>query len=154
MLSSKDFEKIALPMCYLGDFPVDQLPLQTGHKRPWCLISNTDTHTEPGTHWMAICAPPNQNEMLFIDPLALFLHKILPDLRAWMGAFPGRVITIPFPVQPLTSTWCGAYCAFILHHLPKFNYDLHHLIHETFSMDDLSYNDNFVMLWWKSMSIK
>ena len=35
----------------------DKLPDLTREIRPWCLILNTDSKDQPGTHWLALYAP-------------------------------------------------------------------------------------------------
>lgn len=149
MLSSTDFRRVKLPMCYLGDFPCDQLPPITAHSPPWCLIVNSDKRGESGTHWMCVCRPPQSpHVLLFMDPLALSLHKLLPNLREWLTD-QHKVVVLPYPIQPMHSVWCGAYCAFLLYHLPKHSYNLLHLVQIYFSSDDLAYNDDFIKHWWK-----
>ena len=42
---------------WLGVFACDELPDLTREIRPWCLILNTDSKDQPGTHWLALNAP-------------------------------------------------------------------------------------------------
>ena len=41
---------------WLGVFARDELPDLTREIRPWCLIFNTDSKNQPGTHWLALYA--------------------------------------------------------------------------------------------------
>jgi len=87
-----------------------------------------------------------------MDPLALSLHKLLQPLRVWLEG-ERLVATLPYAIQPTQSVWCGAYCVFLLHHLPKHGYNLNHIVHTYFSSDDLMYNDHFIKQWWKSFFV-
>ena len=42
---------------WLGVFARDEMPDLIREIRPWCLIFNTDTKDQPGTHWLALYAP-------------------------------------------------------------------------------------------------
>ena len=42
--------------CWLGVFARDELPELSCVIRPWCLILNTDSKDQPGTHWLALYA--------------------------------------------------------------------------------------------------
>lgn len=134
--------------CYNGTFAINELPPEEKISRPSCLISNTDVASLPGTHWMGICFPPQKHLIYFIDPYDLPLHKILPHLYNWLKKFSSQIISLPFAIQPLQSKLCGAYCAFILYHLPSFNYELNSLIFHYFNRDELEQNDLLISKWW------
>lgn len=133
---------------YQGTYALDQLP-QNRLMRPSSLICNTDVASLPGTHWMALCLPPQHHLIYFIEPYDLALHKLLPPLYEWMKQYPSQIITLPYTLQPLESRLCGAYCAFILTHLPKFHYNLNALVYQHFSSYDLNANDKKVACWWE-----
>ena len=42
---------------WLGVFARDELPELSREIRPWCLILNTDSKDQPGTHWLGLYAP-------------------------------------------------------------------------------------------------
>ena len=50
---------------WLGVFARDELPDLTREIRPWCLILNTHSKDQPGTHWLALYAPSASSIELF-----------------------------------------------------------------------------------------
>lgn len=149
MISTIELDRLMTKLLstYKGAFAIDQLPANV-LSRPSCFISNTDVAALPGSHWMAICLPPEKHLLYFIDPYDLPLHKMLPHLRKWLKQHPFQIITLPYAIQPLHSTLCGAYCAFILYHLPLFNYNLNKVILYYFNHYDLGQNESIVASWW------
>ena len=148
MLSSLDLQRGVLLPSYLGDFPIDQLPHPPPAPAGYSFIANTDDSTQQGSHWFAVARPPGPHSalLLLLDPFAIPLHRILPPLRHWIGS--KTVKTLPFAIQPLTSDMCGAFCVFLLAHLPIFNYDVDRLAHTLFSEENLPANQNRVSTWW------
>ena len=136
---------------YLGDFPINQLPNLPSSSSTYCFISNTDPSWERGTHWFAIVQPPNNASLLLmLDPLGIPLHRILQPLRSWIGL--RKVKTIPYRIQPLASTSCGAYCVYLLEKLPLYNYDIDKLVTTHFDENDMHANHNKIYTWWMNHS--
>lgn len=133
-----------LPHSYAGCWSIDTIPA----RKSGCFILNTDNSEERGSHWLAICFPPNaaQQYALFIDPLGWPHHLLNRRLRAYFTSIPVKVM--PFSIQALTSECCGQFCAFILSHLPLYDYNLDWLIETTFSSSNLRGNDSIVKSWW------
>lgn len=149
MISTPELDAVlsACVSCYQGTFAIDELP--TGKlSRPSCFICNTDASYLPGTHWMAVCLPPQQHLLYFIDPYDLPLHRLLSPLNKWMKQYECQVQTLPFSIQPLRSILCGAYCAFLLAHLQQWRYDLVNLTDHMFHPYDLQQNDALMREWW------
>ncbi len=151
MLSSIDLAGI-LPRnrvpCYLGDFPIDKLPPRNSLRPPCCFIVNTDPHDKPGMHWIALCIPPGtRSSIIYMDPLACQLHRLLSPLVSLLAGY-SQVTTMPYAIQPVNSFRCGAFCAFLLVHLPLYNYALHSLVRHYFSANDLPHNEAVISRWW------
>ena len=148
MLTSHDLRRgVIRPkgVNYLGDYPIDRLPKVGGGQ--FAFIANTAPSWESGTHWFAVVQPPSlASPLLILDPLGLPLDSILPPLRWWIGR--RRVVTLPFPIQPLNGTSCGAFCLYLLEKLPLYNYDINRLVFGEFSEDDTYANHNKVFKWW------
>ena len=148
LLSSLDLQRGVLLPSYLGDFPIDQLPRPPPAPAGYSFIANTDDSSRSGSHWFAVARPPGPHSalLLLLDPFAIPLHRILAPLRQWIGD--ATVKTLPFAIQPLTSDKCGAFCVFLLAHLPLFNYDVDRMTRTLFSEENLQANQNRVFSWW------
>ena len=148
MLSSSDFTKLKeCNPCFLGVYPQNKLPITHHCVRPWCLIINSDTHTLPGKHWIAVYAPPHVNSVLFVDPLNLPVNRY-SYIKNWLGQCFSHIIVLPYSIQPTYSIWCGAYCMYILKQLPLHNYDLYHVVKKYFLSNDLNLNDVMISNWY------
>ncbi len=116
---------------FLGVFPRDEVPKVTSY--PTCLIANTDTSEEPGTHWIAISyISPYETE--FFDSAALppeFYGFTLPYVN-----------TSTYRIQSLTSNVCGQFCLFYIFYRSH-GYSLSSII-SMFSSSDHMWNDSQV----------
>ena len=150
MLSSDDFTKLCTyNLCFMGVYPQDRLPNVKHATRPWCLVINSDTHTLPGKHWIAVYAPPHGCGIYFIDPLTLPMNKYSYILN-WLSH--NYIVTLPYRIQPLNSIWCGAYCMYILKQLPNHNHNLFHVIEKYFVANDLKVNDIMISNWFNKFA--
>ena len=143
---------------YLGDFPLDQIPSiesilsSNTTTTTTSFIVNTDKSTESGTHWFAMVVQQSRDgdySSMFIEPMGLddLLIEALSPLKYWCKT--ARVTQyLPYAIQPLNSTLCGAYCALILSRLPLYNYNLNQLTCVEFSRDLLTLNEARVASWW------
>ena len=141
---SKDF-----PNSFLGVFSIDNFPQHVN--LPWySYIVNTDPSYRQGMHWMAVCKPPDTSNILFLEPLALLLHKILNSGKLFnspaMDAL--KIKTLPFAIQSFQSRACGQFCAYMLCHLPSYYYNLDRMICLEFDDVDLKFNENKVVNWF------
>ena len=160
---------------YLGDFPLDKIPpvdkvfslvVKEGLLSKYIIsfIVNCDVEGEPGSHWLAIVVFHNGSgdgggEVIFIEPMGLdrLLLTLLNPLNQWIRKALSygdgmKFTTLPFPIQPLHSTLCGAYCAYILSHLHLYNFQLNTLIAREFLEENLSENDHRISNWWYKRS--
>ena len=115
-----------------GVFPSDKLPVIKTY--PAGLISNTDPHDLPGTHWVAMYFPsPGISE--FFDS-----YGFPPEVYG-MEDYILRNVTMynDLPLQGLTSDVCGDYCLFYLLHRAR-NKDLN-TIASKFRIHDSQWND-------------
>lgn len=143
---------------YLGDYPLDQIPsiesILSTTATNTSFIVNTDKSTEPGSHWFAVVVQQQQQNgggynSILIEPMGLdnLLIEALTPLKHWCKT--ARVTQyLPYAIQPLNSTLCGAYCALILSRLPLYNYNLNQLTCAEFSRDYLTLNESRVASWW------
>ncbi len=136
-----------LPNTYLGTFPLNKLPANASP--PFCFIVNTDNDYRDGTHWMAVHIL-NCNKAIFIEPLGMPLHllRFSTPLNTFLTGHSLYTETLPFQVQPSYSQACGQFCAYILYHLPMYDYSLTKLAQREFLADDLDFNVNQVTKWF------
>ena len=57
---------------FKGVFASDQLPTRHSVAIRWTVIVNTDIHTEPGTHWLAVYVDSRSQTGYFFDSYGLF----------------------------------------------------------------------------------
>ena len=103
---------------WLKVFARDELHDVTRKIRTWCLILNTDSKNQPGTHWLALYAPlsggieqfdsfgysPSMYSLDFLDPLHL-----------------------SFSLQSPSTSVCGHYCIVYIY-LRSHNYSLSDIV--------------------------
>ena len=151
VLYTDELSSLKLGAGYKGAFALDRVPL-IYEETPYSFIFNSDPSIFPGEHWLAICIPPAAKpSSIFIDPLALPLKMYSSSIKQYLcniGTCP--IISMPFPIQdPFKSSACGQFCAYILDHLDKYNYNLYHLVNSVFSETDFLYNDSIVRSWFR-----
>ena len=99
-----------------GVFPSDKLPVIKTY--PAGLISNTDLHDLPGTHWVAMYFASRGISGFF------YSYGFLPEVYG-MEDYILRNVTMynDLPLQGITSDVCDDYCLFYLLHRAR-NKDL------------------------------
>lgn len=140
---------IILGKSFLGVFSIDNFPQKINRENA-SFIVNSDPSYNSGEHWMAICIPSNRCAcVIFIEPFGLPLHKVMHGAVLDKFFASRKIHTLPFQLQPLTSQTCGHFCAFILAHLPIYNYDLNRLVEREFLEGERKHNDTKVQKWWQ-----
>lgn len=93
-------------------FPADQIP-RTWMK-PTAFVFNTDKHTKPGMHWVAIYVDCN-NEGYYFDSYGIppFVPDHINRLRKNCKHFRWNVKQL----QSETSDVCGQFCLMFLHYM-------------------------------------
>jgi hypothetical protein len=93
---------------FRGVFARDQLvPL----KKPFAVVVNTDSGSEPGEHWVAIYAPAS-GHCEYFDPMGW--PPAHPQLLRYLNQLTPKFVYCCQPVQGIGSDKCGHYCiAFI-----------------------------------------
>ncbi len=122
-----------------GVYPSDKLPIPQGY--PFSFIANTDVHTKPGTHWLAIYFDENGNTEFFDS----YARK--PDnhfIVKYLKRYGLNVTCTPHRVQAPFSSVCGQYCIYYLWHRLR-GYTMEEIL-KNFS-EDLQNNDKFVTAW-------
>ncbi len=124
---------------YVGAYSLDNMPSVVNGS----FIVNADTSKFSGSLWIAICIPPYSMYSIFIDPLGLPMSLLYPTISKYLtGTY---IQQMPYPVQDMiNSSACGQFCAYILHKLPKYRYNLLLLVENEFSDTDLKLNNNKV----------
>ena len=89
---------------FLGVFPRDKIPTLTPHS---LAVANTDTHNQPGTHWIAIFTE-SDGDIEFFDS-----YGLPPSTYHFSQTFTSYNTTT---LQSLTSTTCGHHCIYYLFH--------------------------------------
>ena len=151
MLTTEDLEHRNIRprgVGFLGCFPIDDLPTPPRDSL-FSFIGNTDAANERGEHWFAIIQPDpsiHHRRLLLFDPFALPLHRLVEPLRSWIGS--DLVYTSPYPIQPIWSTSCGAFCVFVLEKLPAYDFNLERLVRGEFDEDNALQNHQKILSWW------
>jgi hypothetical protein len=99
-------DKACDPM-FLGVFACDRLPRVLPHNEPTLMICNTDPHTQPGKHWIAVYFDNSYGE--YFDsfgrqPEKPFLQYLNSHCRNW--------IFNETKLQSIISAFCGHYCVY------------------------------------------
>ena len=94
-------------LSFLGVFPSDLLP-QHFIARSGTVIVNTDSHTESGSHWLAVHFQPRSHSSYYFDSYALppYIPSIQSFLRRNSSVWDYNTVQLQGP----TSTVCGKYC--------------------------------------------
>jgi hypothetical protein len=91
---------------FLGVYPSDLLPHTI--TQPGTIILNTDPHTDPGSHWLAINSQPKSYSSYYFDSYGMAPY--VPAVQAFLKR---TCIVSEYnakQLQGLTSTVCGKYC--------------------------------------------
>lgn len=99
---------------FLGVFPRDMIPKQSGDS---CLIANTDTSKEEGTHWVAMFKQDNICEFFDSYGRKPFKNKFLSINSSYNSV----------KLQSNYSTVCGEYCIYYLYHRSR-DYGLREIV--------------------------
>ena len=123
---------------FLGVFPSDIHCLPIIKKYPSCLISNTDDHNLPGTHWIAMYFK-NKNYVEYFDSYG---NKpfILSHMK-YMEKYASNIKYNDKIVQGQFSTTCAGHCIYYIH-LKCNNYSLNDIM-KIYS-DNYHFNDAFI----------
>ena len=91
---------------FIGTFTADQCPKVPTPNT--CFVSNTDPHTLPGQHWIAMYVKRDGNVYYFdpygIPPINIYHSKFLSKSSDGHGGLNKK------QVQGLYSTTCGGHC--------------------------------------------
>lgn len=129
-----------------GVYPADRVPWSWA--RPCAIIVNTDNHTQPGTHWVAIYLGSNGRGIYF-DSFGMppFDKRIAQRLRRNCRIYEYNEKRI----QDISSNVCGQYCIVVLHWL--FNNKSLRAFHKLFS-SDTKRNDRIIIKMFKNITQK
>lgn len=96
----------------VGVFPADQIPRVW--PKPIAIIVNTDDHTKPGMHWVAVHVNKSGNALYF-DSFGMppFVPAHINRLRKNCKQFRWNTIRL----QDTSSDVCGQYCIMFLHYM-------------------------------------
>lgn len=91
---------------FIGTFASDRCPKKVTPNT--CFVSNTDPHTLPGRHWIAIYVKRDGNMYYFdpygIPPISVYHRRFLSKSTDAHGTYNRK------QVQGLYSRTCGAHC--------------------------------------------
>ncbi len=88
---------------FLGVFPRDMVP---SHRGDGCLIANTDTSSEKGTHWVAMYRDKSLGE--YFDS-----YGVVPFANKFLGK---NFLHNKTVLQSPYSDVCGHYCLYFLYY--------------------------------------
>lgn len=103
-----------IPAQTKGVFPADRIPNRWS--RPAAIVANTDDHTKPGTHWVALYVDSKGHGVFFDSygnpPLVAQHHN---RLRRNSNSYEWNTRGL----QSLKSRVCGEYCLMFLDHMSR-----------------------------------
>jgi hypothetical protein len=91
---------------FMGAFPSDLLPHSI--TMPTTVIVNTDNHTEPGAHWLAIRLEHRCSTAFYFDSYGL--APDIPDIQSFLRRNCRVMNYNTTQLQDPLSTVCGKYC--------------------------------------------
>lgn len=95
---------------YLGVYARDLIPLYSLSRFPCAYVSNTDTHSYPGTHWVAF---------FHESPTVLeFYDSYGRHPKTYGFLIPDTIPTSEYsttPIQSLYASTCGEHCIYYLY---------------------------------------
>ena len=92
-------------------FPSELLPLSRLVQKPYTLIVNVDSHTEGGSHWLAMCLKPRSFSVYYFDS-----YGIVPHVRSIQVYLKHNCTIWEYNERQLlcmTSDVCGQYCCLL-----------------------------------------
>lgn len=133
-----------MPAQTRGVFPADRIPSRWS--RPTAIVANTDDHTQPGTHWVAIYVD-NNGHGIFFDSYGLppLVNKHHNRLRRNTTTYQWNTK----PLQSIKSRVCGEYCIMFLDYMSR-GYSLAAFC-RLFSVNKLN-NDKIVRRYYKKLN--
>lgn len=97
---------------FLGVFASDRLPTSLRMDRPTLLVCNTDTHDQPGEHWIALYVEDSSYGEYFDS----FGRTPEPPFSTFMNKHCLNWIYNERQLQSIISYFCGHYCVFYCLH--------------------------------------
>lgn len=130
----------------MGVFPADRIVEKWA--KPCAFVLNTDNHSRPGLHWLAIYVDKNSNGWYFDSyGRAPFIREHLRVIRKNCRLLRWNTIQL----QSLESSNCGHFCVMFLHFLSSGK--TMHQFQSIFS-DDLRHNDHISATFVKKICKK
>lgn len=132
-----------IPAQTKGVYPADRIPSRWS--RPTAIVANTDDHTKPGTHWVAVYVD-NNGRGIFFDSYGLppLVNKHHNRIRRNTATYDWNTRTL----QSIKSRVCGEYCVMFLDYMSR-GYSLDMFL-RLFSADKLK-NDNIVRRYYNNL---
>ena len=124
---------------FKGVFPLDRIPT-TVFQKPASLIINCSPVSQPGSHWVALFLPANNQPLEYFDsigrpPLKREIGTVIKNNAIdWLHS--NKRLQSPF------ATTCGQYCILYIQHRCRGESMQQFLNH--FSKENLTDNDNLV----------
>jgi hypothetical protein len=126
--------------------------------QPNLFVINTSPSTSSSVgHWVAVIwiggggteeEPPDL--FTFLDPLAEQYYHYGEELEDFVRALgdTSHLISLPFQLQPSSSTYCGLFILYLVHQLLGKRKSLAYIV-DSFSSSDLGGNQRLVKRWGK-----
>lgn len=130
---------------FLGTFPCDKLPTNIGQS-VFGLVVNTEDHTQPGGHWLAIYSSSLLEPVEYFDsygnePTNKYIKDFIQNTPNRLQQHSGK------QVQQVFSASCGLHCVYYL--VNRCMGIAYQDILNTYSNTKLSENDNMVNAFCK-----
>lgn len=99
--------------CFKGVFASDTIP-QNFNSYPCTFILNTDPHTKPGSHWLAVYMN-SFDDVEFFDSYAHTPSYFSGAIQQYFKRF-STVTYNDVPLQSDKTAVCGQYCVYYVYH--------------------------------------
>lgn len=105
-----------LSKVFAGVFPCDLLPKHAVLRKS-VFIVNTDTHTNPGSHWVAIAVEPTSSDCIYYDSYGQ--RPTNKHIVAFINRNAKHCRFNAVNMQAPCSNLCAAYCLFFAYHYAR-----------------------------------
>lgn len=129
-----------IPADYLRTYPIRKLPLY--------LIVNSEDHTRPGKHWLALAV--QKHAVIFFDSYGYPITKYSSHFTNFIQRLHAqKLIQRNQQIQCFGSSTCGAHCCFFLFKLYQGNHP--DTIYAIYNRGNCKLNDKYIERWLKAV---
>ena len=131
---------------FAGVYAADTLPKNPGRSTARGYIVNTDPHSKPGRHWIALWTEGDICQVMDSYGLPLAAHQV-PQLQTWLRTHWPLLESNTSSLQAINSATCGHYALRFL--IDRSRGKTMRQFLELFDPYDYVYNDALIARWMK-----